>query len=112
MLFPFETLVKIYSCTKLLSWYSSIAISTNFSLYFFAISVSIIFPFSFFNKIFKAKCSISLKSTIFFSFFLSANFFENSIIKFSIAFRIPYILYIFSFASAESYNNIFETSLL
>ena len=71
ILFPLETLVKMYSCTKLLSWYSSMAISSNWFWYFFAISVVSIFPFSSLTSIFKARCSISLKSIIFFSLFLA-----------------------------------------
>ena len=77
ILLPREILVKIDSCTKLLSWYSSIAISINFSWYFFATVVG------FFSKIVKAKCSISLKSIQFFSFFFSANNLPNSITKFT-----------------------------
>ena len=83
MLCPFETLFKIYSWTELLSWYSSISISLK--SYFLAVSVG--FPSSSTN-IFKAKCSMSLKSTIFFSLFLFANSFSNFKTRFCIAFSV------------------------
>ena len=101
MLFPLDIDESINSCTKLLSWYSSIAISSNFSVYFFATSVFIIFwcfsPFSSivsstsFTKIFRAKCSMSVKSTIFLSLFLFEKISSNSKIKFSSFCSILYI---------------------
>ena len=98
ILFPFATLVKIFSCTRLLSWYSSIKISCHFSWYCFATSVGS--PFSS-TKILRAKCSISLKSSIFFSFFFVANCFENSSTSSHSVFKMPYMNCKSSHASSE-----------
>ena len=94
--FPFDMLFKIFSCTKLLSWYSSISISLNW--YFFAMSV--LLPFSSTNM-FKAWCSMSEKSTMFFSAFLLLNSFLKSKIKFSRLFKTLYIAFISEFDSSD-----------
>ena len=110
ILFFLDTEFNIYSCTKLLSWYSSIAISSYFSWYFFATKVSSIFPsFSFIN-ILSAKCSTSWKSTIFLSLFLLENSSPNSNIIFSNFNNILYISKISLFAVFESQTNtLFKT---
>ena len=72
-------------------------------MYFLATSV---FSPSSFTKIFNAKCSISLKSIIFFSFFFLANSDVNSKINLRKASRILYIADISSFASLELYCKI------
>ena len=109
ILSPLDMLPRIYSCTKLLSWYSSTAISTNLSSYVLAISVfsNISFFSFFFINICKAKCSISLKSIMFFSFFLVANRFINSITIFCNCSKTGYIFSISFIASFELQNKIF-----
>ena len=103
----------MYSCTSLLSWYSSIAISSNFCEYFFAISVVLTFPLSsWLINICKAKCSTSVKSTIFLSRFLLANLLSNSLINISSLCNFLYILYK-SFAHClESAISVFSLFLL
>ena len=63
-----------------------------------------------FNKICNAKCSTSLKSTIFLSFFLFSNIFPNSIIIFPSFFRTSYISFMSSFASFELNIKIFSVT--
>ena len=88
ILFPLDIDVSIVSCTRLLSWYSSIIISSYFSLY---LSDTLL---SSFVKISNAVCAISSKYIMFLSCFTFVNFSINSNVIFFILINISYICFV------------------